>query len=157
MTQLLKISDEKDVIDSFKDEWAEFSNFYPCKIIFQGIEFPSVEHAYVASKSESPMFWRKISEIPANEAGKTKKLGRSIKLRSDWEIVKIALMRRFLTQKFNQSPFKEKLLSTGDAILIEGNYWHDNIWGDCKCPKCKNIKGKNYLGGLLMKIREEVS
>lgn len=61
-----------------------------------------------------------------------------------------------LRKKFNNSVLKKKLLATGDALLIEGNTCHDNYWGDCKCEKCKDIKGENRLGQLLMQVREEL-
>lgn len=65
-------------------------------------------------------------------------------------------MRQLLELKFNQPEFREKLLLTQDEDLIEGNWWHDNIWGDCSCPKCKDIPGKNRLGILLMEIRSQL-
>jgi predicted NAD-dependent protein-ADP-ribosyltransferase YbiA (DUF1768 family) len=48
---------------------------------------------------------------------------------------------------------KQKLVNTGEILLVEGNCWHDNFWGDCYCPKCFNRMGKNMLGRLLMKVR----
>ena len=27
--------------------------------------------------------------------------------------------------------FRQQLIDTGDAMLIEGNWWHDNYWGNC--------------------------
>jgi hypothetical protein len=53
---------------------------------------------------------------------------------------------------------RKKLLATGDATLIEGNYWHDNYWGVCTCENCvsNGIVGRNRLGTLLMKVREEI-
>ena len=48
------------------------------------------------------------------------------------------------------------LLSTGDVAIIEGNYWHDNFYGQCTCEKCAG-KGKNKLGKLLMDIRSELN
>lgn len=63
-------------------------------------------------------------------------------------------MKKALLAKFKQNiSLKELLLETNDCYLIEGNYWHDNIWGICYCKKCENIKGENRLGKLLMKIR----
>ena len=44
-----------------------------------------------------------------------------------------------------------------DIMLIEGNYWHDNYWGNCLCPKCKEIEGQNQLGKILMKVRSTLS
>jgi len=56
--------------------------------------------------------------------------------------------------KFEQNKdIKDLLISTKGYELIEGNNWHDNIWGDCDCPKCENITGKNLLGKVLMLVR----
>jgi predicted NAD-dependent protein-ADP-ribosyltransferase YbiA (DUF1768 family) len=46
----------------------------------------------------------------------------------------------------------EKLLATGEEILVEGNTWHDNFWGRCSCRNCRG-KGVNHLGQLLMERR----
>lgn len=65
-------------------------------------------------------------------------------------------MNDLLWQKFNQEPFKTKLLQTGSETIIEGNWWHDNFWGICQCKKCEYIEGENNLGFLLMHIRTEL-
>jgi ribA/ribD-fused uncharacterized protein len=147
---------QSSTINHFSGENKEFSNFYPVEVLYQNIKFPSVEHGFVAAKSNNKLFWKEISEMPANSAGLVKRKGRKINLRPDWDLIKLKVMRELLEQKFRQPKFKEKLLSTGDVQITEGNYWHDNYWGDCYCKKCKNIKGHNHLGRLLMKIREEL-
>ena len=148
---------EYQAINSFNGEYKKLSNFYPVVIYYIGRNFPTVEHAFVASKSKNDwMFHYKISQIPANQAGKAKRYGRKIKLRDDWELIKVPTMERFLIQKFSYQDFREFILSTGNAKLTEGNFWHDNFWGDCSCDKCSNIKGQNQLGKLLMKVRELV-
>ena len=87
----------------------------------------------------------------------SKKLGRKITLRSDWEQVKNIIMCEICRAKFDQNEdLAEKLLATGDEYLEEGTYWHDNCWGNCYCDKCKNITGENRLGKILMQIREEL-
>ena len=144
------------VVDSFKGEFEIFSNFYPVDITFENIVYPSVEHAFVASKSLDLMFRADIAALPADKAGKAKRMGRNkkkCKLRKNWDLIKIPYMERFLSQKFSIYEFRQLLLST-NAILIEGNYWHDNYWGNCYCPKCIDIPGKNKLGKLLMQKRE---
>jgi len=151
------LEQELGQVDSFKDDYEKFSNFYPVVIHFEGINFPSVEHAFVAAKSTDAFFRKRIAELPSDKAGKAKRMGRKIKIRTDWDIVKIAYMKRFLHQKFAYDKFRILLLSTGDMPITEGNYWHDNYWGDCYCEKCKDIKGKNNLGKLLMKVRREVT
>ena len=85
--------------------------------------------------------------------------GRNLELRQDWELVKLQYMLKLVQYKFSQySDLKMKLIATGDQELIEGNYWHDNIYGVCECPKCgifradNNIQG-NMLGRILMNVR----
>jgi len=144
-------------INSFVGKYEMFSNFYPCIVQFEGLNFPTVEHAYQAAKSKEFFFRKLIAALPAEKAGLAKKRGRNIRCRGDWEKVKIEVMEELLVQKFKQEPFRSKLLETGDAKLIEGNHWHDNIWGDCYCgTKCKYIEGQNWLGRLLMKVRDQL-
>jgi len=63
-------------------------------------------------------------------------------------------MRYLLWQKFSDSALRQRLLATGDAILVEGNTRHDCIFGRCHCSKCGGT-GLNWLGVLLMEIRQE--
>lgn len=62
-------------------------------------------------------------------------------------------MEQGLKLKFRNRKLAEALLATGDAELIEGNTWCDNIWGNCTCSKCAKTPGENRLGKLLMEIR----
>ena len=145
---------EDKTVRQFKNEYKMFSNFYPCTVFFEGRNYPTVEHAFQAAKSNNWKFRKQLSEVPVDQPGYTKKLGSTVTLRKDWEIVKISIMRRLLMQKFCCDDFRKLLISTNEAVIIEGNWWHDNYWGDCYCQKCKDIEGKNQLGKLLMKIRE---
>lgn len=66
-------------------------------------------------------------------------------------------MYEVVLAKFKQNPdLREKLLNTGNAILIEGTTWHDNYWGNCTCDRCANKFGRNQLGKTLMKVHEEL-
>lgn len=141
-------------IDSFHGEYRFLSNFYICTIFHKGIAFPSVEHAFVASKSNDPEFWNKIRSI--QQPGKVKRLGRKIQIIENWDQIRLSVMETLLRVKFSYPDLKRKLLATQDAILVEGNNWHDQYWGDCRCDKHINIPGKNMLGNLLMKIRSEL-
>ena len=92
-----------------------------------------------------------MKEFTELNPSKAKQLGRKVKLRKDWEEVKTNIMYDICLAKFTQNQdLKEKLLKTGNAILIEGNWWNDTYWGVC------NGIGENNLGKILMKIREEL-
>ena len=124
------------------------SNFVPCKVMLDGLEFTSTEHAYVAAKT---LDIEKRKEIAAVEtAGQVKRLGRKLKLREDWEEVKDGVMLDLLIQKFSQEPFISQLLATGEAYLEETNTWGDTYWGVCEGV------GYNTLGHLLMQVRSDL-
>ena len=135
----------RKVIRVFEGEYRFLSNFWPCKVKYQGITYPSVEHGFQACKSLSRKDRIRISKLKT--AGEAKQAGRKLKLRGDWEEVKEIIMYNYLMQKFKDSELRSKLLATGDNILEEGNWWGDTYWGICKG------KGKNRLGKLLMRLR----
>lgn len=132
------------MIDSFSGEYRWLSNFWPCKVTLNGVEYPSVECAYQAAKTLKTAERIPFQSATASEA---KRLGRSLTTRPDWDEVKLSIMEGLLKQKFSQPWFKQKLESTGEEELVEGNYWNDTFWGVCRG------RGENHLGKLLMKIR----
>lgn len=140
---------DENTISEFDNEYRFLSNFWYCEIEFGDDVYPSVEHAYQAAKSLDYIDRRSIRL--AKKASNAKKIGRQVKLRSDWEEVKVDIMRQLLRKKFNNPTLKEKLLATGRKTLIEGNWWGDKFWG------IFNGEGENMLGKLLMEIREELS
>lgn len=141
------------MIDFFDSEYAFLSNFYNASCIFEEKLYPTVEHAFQAAKSldHAERDWIAAAGSP----GLAKRLGRRVNLRPDWEKVKFDVMEECLRSKFADPVLKQKLLATGDEELVEGNYWHDNTWGNCFCEKCKDIVGRNMLGNILMKLRTE--
>lgn len=138
------------------NDYGFMSNFYPCNITYEGINYLNSEAMFQSFKVLSSKVRKELFENIA--AGESKKRGRMVKLREDWEKVKYDCMKITLRCKFTQNKdLKEKLLATKDAILIEDTTgWHDNIWGDCNCVCCKNKKGENLLGKALMEIRDEL-
>lgn len=140
-------------ITSFKNDFRFLSNFYPVEIVYDNISYKSTECAYQAQKTFS--IKEKIL-IASFDSYKSKKYSRKLKLRKDWDNVKLDIMKDLLNIKFNKEPFKTLLINTGSSEIIEGNYWHDNYWGSCTCEKCNN-NGLNHLGKLLMEIREKLN
>jgi len=150
------MGEEKEVISQFKDEFGFLSNFHTSPFVWKGFCWNTVEHAFQAAKAKlvnDPWIIR-TAKTPA----KAKWYGGNIKIREDWEQVKVSIMTELVWLKFDYNPtLKNMLLDTDSAELVEGNYWHDNFWGDCFCRKCLNQKGKNMLGFILMRVRDEIS
>jgi ribA/ribD-fused uncharacterized protein len=148
----------RKVINKFSGEYEFLSNFAWSTVCISIVGYITVEHAYQVSKTFDPILREKIRT--AKTPGIAKRLGKEVNkkglLRPDWFKINIPIMEELLIQKFSYPEFKEKLLATDDAELIEGNYWHDNFWGKCICNNCKHIKGENNLGKLLMTVRDNL-
>lgn len=152
------------MIQSFRGRWNFLSNLYNSKIEHQGITYPTLEHYYVSMKvkNDQQIDGKFITYIDCRELiskmpnpVKVKQFGRIIKLRRDWDDVKLDIMLWGVREKFKHEDLKEMLLSTGDEELVEGNSWHDNFFGVCSCGSCTG-KGQNNLGKILMKVRMEL-
>ena len=145
------------IIDRFDGEYRWLSNFWPCEVTPQGEHtfedtYRSAEHAYQASKCARSS--ERLDVRAAPTPGQAKLMTRNMSLWSDWDDIKLVVMKEVVEAKFLQNPdLAQKLIATGDAILVEGNHWHDNYWGRCTCSKCVDILGKNHLGDILMDVR----
>ena len=145
-TPVIQIQDCPPII-AFDGEFRWLSNFWPAAVWLDGIQYPSVEHAFQAAKFR-PEDRRPFRTGPA---GSTKKLGRGLPAQSDWLDRRFSVMEALLQQKFAaSSDLGNLLLSTGDRPLIEGNTWGDRFWGVC------NGEGENQLGHLLMAQRDRI-
>jgi len=137
------------MIDFFDGEYGFLSNFYAHQVF----GFRTVEHFYQAAKATNRYDVKKI--MLAETPREAKKIGRRIELREDWDAVKISVMQLALEEKFSGN-LRTSLIFTLPHKLVEGNTWHDNFWGDCRCGKCSNISGANILGKLLESVREKL-
>lgn len=139
-----------DVINEFKDEYRWLSNFWLASIVLNEEKYDTVEHYYQSQKASTEEDRRDIAG--SLTPGRAKYLGQRIKLRDDWEDVKDLIMYEGVLAKFTQNlDLSEKLLSTGEQEIVEGNTWGDTYWGVC------NGNGKNKLGKILMSVREHLS
>ncbi|MDJ1471979.1 NADAR family protein [Xanthocytophaga flava] len=136
---------------SVGDTYGEFSNFalYPIKL--KGKMWPTSEHYFQAQKFVDTPYEetirKAISPMKAAELGRTRK----VKFRRDWDSVKDNIMYEAIKAKFTQhTELAELLLKTGDVRIIEHTE-NDSYWGDGG-----DRSGKNKLGKLLMKLREEL-
>jgi len=149
------MSDEKPetVINfySTSGEYGCFSNFSRHAIHLKGKRWPTSEHYFQAQKFAGDPDEEEIrmAAKPSLAAG----MGRDRKraLRRDWESVKDQIMLEAVRAKFTQhDDLKAILLGTGDAKLVEHTA-NDSYWADGG-----DGSGKNRLGQLLMKVREEL-
>lgn len=137
---------ENAAITSFRGKYAFLSNFYEAPVRYNGFSFMNNEAAFQAMKNPREAY--RFTGLNAREA---KSLGREVRLRLDWEDVKVRIMYEICLAKFSQRPeLKARLLATGDAFIEEGNGWGDTEWGVC------NGIGKNRLGKILMLVRSDL-
>ena len=142
------------MINSFSNQYEFMSNFYNAPVTYDGLTYRNNEAAFQAQKLANKEERKNFCEYSPSKA---KLEGRHCNLRKDWEEIKYQIMYDVVKAKFEQnSNLKKLLLDTDNEELIEGNWWHDNCWGDCSCDRCKDIKGQNNLGKILMKVREEL-
>lgn len=136
-------------VREFRGEYAFLSNFFPSPVMYEGRLWLTSEHAYQAAKTIIP---DEIEQIfNATTPGKAKRLGQSITICDDWNDIRIDVMSEILEAKFSIPELEEKLLSTGNIKLLEGNAWGDKFWG----VDINTGIGQNMLGTLLMQIRED--
>lgn len=143
------------MITEFKNEFYFLSNFFGCKIPYRGVVFPSAEHAFQGAKAKYPAEMEWIAD--ADTPGQAKRRGRSVTLSDTWDSDRIAVMVEVCWIKFKQPYLAQALLDTGSQVLVEGNYWHDDFWGNCMCPRHANMSGQNNLGKILMAVRDKLS
>lgn len=139
------------MIVEFQGENRWLSNFATADVEYQGLTYPSVEHAWIASKTEDENI-RKTFTNPGLHPATVKKLGASITPSQYWKANKVGIMRELLISKYSKDPFKTTLINTANDYIQEGNWWGDTFWGFCLERK----EGENVLGGLIMEIRYEL-
>ena len=126
------------------------SNFYDCKVTYDGITYRNSEAAFQAQKTKTKHERLRFAHLPPQKA---KSMGRGVELREDWEEVKDQIMYEVVKAKFQQNPdLKQKLLDTGDAEIVEGNHHKDWYWG----VDMGTMQGYNKLGKICEKVREEL-
>ncbi|CAM3918298.1 MULTISPECIES: NADAR family protein [Flavobacterium] len=131
--------------------YGEFSNFsnYPVKL--KNKIWKTSEHYFQAQKFENKSYQDKIAN--ALTPMKAAELGRSRKekIKMNWDNLKDNVMYEVIKAKFTQyEELRVLLAETNEAIIIEHTE-NDNYWGDGG-----DGKGKNRLGKILMKVREEL-
>jgi len=143
------------------------SNLYPCRLVYyDGIVFASTEHAYqwFKAKDAKTKEWIRTAPYPrlaaiaghglfpydVNPNWNKYNSGNGLADTGEESLrYKVVVMRGVLLNKFSHNPdLADKLLETGDALLIEDSKT-DSYWGIGK-----KGDGQNWLGKCLMDVRK---
>lgn len=144
-----------DPIRSFTDDHRFLSNFsrVPGGLTALGMAATSAEHIYQAAKTTN--LDERADILSQRSPGKAKRQGAHATLRPNWDGLRLPLMQRLITAKFDpvlHPDLVELLLDTGDAELVEGNHWNDLFWG----ADSTTWAGENHLGKILMARRAQL-
>lgn len=148
-------------------EYGCFTNFSKHSVIFNGLIYPTSEHAFQAQKFvNNPDIMEKIRLLPTPKEAAIMGRDRSLPLRPDWDsyseedarsifdisLVKDFVMLNVVLAKFNQHPdIKQTLINTEKSTIVEASPI-DYYWG---CGK--DYSGKNMLGKILMIVRDRIN
>ncbi len=142
------------------------SNFYHAEFSYAGKRFNSSEQFMMYHKVMTFGQTDLAAQIMAtDDPEEMKRIGRTRFAAYDddlWWCISYAIVKRGIRAKFEQNAdILEQLLSTGDQILVECAPM-DSKWSigravddpDCDYPQKWN--GINYLGRILMEVRDEL-
>ena len=132
------------------DKYWRFSNFALLPITIDGVEYITTEHYFQTMKflPTSPEYAEQVRNTKTPFECKRLSKSRNHPIDPNWNERRIEIMRIALFTKALQHPeFREDLLSTGNAWIIEASPY-DPFWGE-GCTR----QGKNMLGKLLVELR----
>lgn len=144
-------------VGSFSGDLEFLSNMYKIPIYFNESKYdnfqpdfkvyPSSENLYQALKCK----YIKDRELFQNvDPHKSKRIGRSIEIRSDWDNVRLEAMKLVIDLKFKNIELAEKLIDLPDDKIIEFNNWGDRFFGIC------NGEGLDHLGKILRAKKQQI-
>ena len=139
-----------------------FSQWYPQKMIIDGIEYNCCEQYMMAQKAALFADAEAINKIMATDEPRLQKaIGRTVKNFNApmWEKICRDVVYRANLEKFSNPRLKEYLMNTDDKEIVEASPY-DKIWGiglgedDPRALDKLQWQGTNWLGEALMQVRE---
>ena len=110
-------------------DFPELGNFYPCEFVINDETWNSTEQYYQAMKSDDIYYRTKIKK--ETDGLECWKMGQTVRIRDDWDKVKVDLMYEANLAKFEQNKkLRDILISTKGKISLYGDlYWnYVNSW-----------------------------
>ena len=142
------VHDEKNIA-GFVADYRWLSNYFLCRVEWEGRVYGSAEAAYHSGKylrAERDVFTN-LDPDPARKLSRAKPYDTAA-----WEVRQVPTMREVVWAKFSQNPeLAKKLLATGDRYLEETNWWGDSFWGVYRG------EGQNLLGKIVMDTRARLA
>lgn len=131
-------------------KWDWLSNFSPHPVNYNGIRYPTAEHAYQAQKFDDEARRRLIANLKLPRDAKAA-APHDDELPDQWYLLdRDRVMREVLTVKFSDGLLRRRLLGTGTTALVHLAPW-DDYWGTGK-----DERGGNRMGVILMELRERL-
>ena len=159
--ELHKLDTETQVF-FYEQDFYVLSNFSAFQVEFEGVVFPTSEHAYHFQRfkehgwintpgqvTRQMIAWDVHRARSAHDAFKIAQEKKEYQ-RADWDEVKVSIMEKILIAKAQQHEYvMRKLLATGDRELVEDS-WRDSFWG-----WGGDKQGRNELGKCWMRVRDQ--
>jgi ribA/ribD-fused uncharacterized protein len=142
------IHDAKNIA-GFVAEYSWLSNYFPCRVEWEGRVYGSAEAAYHSGKylPEDRDVFTKLDADRARKLSRAKPYDAAA-----WETRRMPTMRAVVWAKFSQNPeLGKKLLESGERYLEERNWWGDKFWG------VYQGEGQNLLGKIIMDTRARLA
>jgi type I restriction enzyme S subunit len=141
------------------ERFGGLSNMAPgFPLVVNGVRIRTSEALYQTCRfPRRPDVQQQIIDDPSPMTAKMRSKPFRGDTRSDWEAVRVKIMRWCLRVKLAQNwqTFGGLLLSTGDMPIVEKKVRRPDFWGASETPDGTLI-GMNVLGRLLMELREQL-
>ena len=142
-----------EFIGFYTREFFCLDNFSSFGFMYEGKYYQTVEHAYQSLKFKDTATDVEEEIIKCFSAYDAQRIAHENidKQTKNWDEIKVDIMEKLLRAKLEQNPYvKKKLLETEEYRICEDSP-KDSFWGIGP-----DRKGRNELGKLWMKLREEL-
>lgn len=149
-----------NVIVNFTGDHAFMSNSLVLspnrRVAYEGILYPSVDHAYQAAKTLDTHQREFIASVSAPNVARI--LANHLVRRPDWLDVRLGIMRELIYVKFaaNANEFMPKLLATGHQFIAYNDPKKDPFWGAVYNESTGEWSGHNYIGKAIIALRTHI-
>jgi ribA/ribD-fused uncharacterized protein len=142
-----------EVVGFYEREFYCFSNFSSFAVEWKGKIWQTSEHAYQAAHffDTAPEIVEEIYNAKSAHEAYEIANNNTEKEPKDWEEKKVNIMEDIVRAKLKQNPYvMHKLIQTEDKYIVEDSP-KDDCWG-----WGRNRDGRNELGKIWMKLRDEI-